>query len=126
MVDFGCDFDRSWTATPQGDFKLVTGLSNAEQAVYNRLKTRLGELTALGHSTYGNDAINVPGTTNRAVAENKVIIYTKNCLLQEPRVETIEDIKVIWQERALIIDATVTLIGEDKPTNLIFKYLEDY
>jgi len=119
MVDFGTDFNSEWTSNSQGDFLTITGLENAEQAIYNRLMTRLDELIQLNYINYGNRSYEVIGTTDLVAGTAEIKIYTTNCLLAEPRVQEINDIDVDFDGSSATVYADVLLIGEDKPTNMV-------
>ena len=120
-VDFGGDVDRSWTANAQGDFATVTDINCAEQAVYNRLITKLGELEQFGYTNYGNQANEIIGDTNIPVAKELIILYTTVCLLQDPQVQNINSINVDYNVNSFQVNVDVQLIGEDTPTNIVFK-----
>ena len=125
MVDFGTDIDSRWTNTPQGDLAIVTGLSNAEQAVYNRLMTRLGELDWAEYTNYGSQGEEVIGETDLETAKSKIALYDTICLLQDPRVEDIYDVNVFIDDvGCAVVDISVKLIGEDNPSNFIIKHGE--
>ena len=120
-VDFGTDIDSSWSATPQGDFKLVSGVDNAVQAIKNRLLTRLGEMDWC-YENYGTESNQQIGETDLATAEATIELCDTIALLQEPRVEDIYGVSVkIEQPNTIIEDLTIKLIDEDKTTNLIIK-----
>lgn len=122
MVDetiYGTDIKNTWEVGPHGDFKTVSGLQNAEQAVYNRLMTKYDELYKF-YEGYGNQDHDVLGETDRAVAENKLKIYTENCLKREPRVEMISNIVVTFEKDVIIVEATVKFITENQLSNMVF------
>ena len=120
MVTYGGDINRLWTSNAQGDIAIVTDTTNAEQAVYNRLMTKLGELDWAEYTNYGNRAWEVLRETNIEVGTQKIQLYTTNTLLQDPRVAEIVDVTVTMTEvYTANIDVTLLLIGEDTPTNII-------
>lgn len=122
MVDetiYGTDIKNTWEVGPHGDIKTVSGLKNAEQAVYNRLMTKYDELYKF-YDGYGNQDHDVIGETDKAVAENKIKIYTENCLRKEPRVEEIRDIMVTFERDVIIVEVIVKFISENKSSNLVF------
>ncbi|MBF4474523.1 DUF2634 domain-containing protein [Methanobacterium formicicum] len=122
MVDetiYGTDIKNTWEVGPHGDIKTVSGLKNAEQAVYNRLMTKYDELYKF-YDGYGNHDHDVIGETDKAVAENKLKIYTENCLRKEPRVEEIGDIMVTFERDVIIVEVIVKFISENKSSNLVF------
>jgi|GEM_PF-2839536 len=119
-VDFGTDIDSEWTANAQGDFKLISGKDNALQAIKTRLLTKYDELIVFGYSKYGNQSINVIGTTDLETAEQLIQLYTTECLLQEPRVEDIGIVNINVTNQGFSGDVDVKLIGESSTDNLVF------
>ena len=119
-VDFGCDIDSSWTANAQGDFKTVSGTDNAAQAVYNRLITKLDELSSFGYTNYGNQSYEIIGNTDIELSKELITLYTTVCLLQEPRVSDINSINVTYSVNLFEVEVNLQLIGENTPTNIIF------
>lgn len=122
MVDetiYGTDIKNTWEVGPHGDIKTVSGLKNAEQAVYNRLMTKYDELYKF-YDGYGNQDHDVIGETNKTIAENKIKIYTENCLRKEPRVEMIRNIAVSFEKDVIIVEAAVKFITENQLSNLVF------
>jgi hypothetical protein len=117
---FGTDFNNSFEIGPNGDFKLTSGLKNAEQRVYNRVMAKLGELEQLGYPDYGNESWTVPGETDREVAESKIKIFTESCLKSEPVVEDIIDIMVSSSDEIVTVEVEVQLIGQTNTSNLVF------
>nr|WP_319372446.1 DUF2634 domain-containing protein [uncultured Methanobacterium sp.] len=122
MVDesiYGTDIKNTWEVGPGGDFKTVSGLKNAEQAVYNRLMTKYDELYKF-YDGYGNKDHEVIGETDKAIAENKLKIYTENCLKAEPRVEEIKNISVTFEKDVIIVEASVKFLTENQSSNFVF------
>jgi len=122
MVDesiYGTDIRNTWEVGPNGDFKTITGLQNAEQAVYNRLMTKYDELYKF-YNGYGNQDHEVLGETDKAIAENKLKIYTENCLKKEPRVERVDNISVTFEKGIIIVEASVKFITENQSSNMVF------
>ena len=119
-VDFGCDIDSSWTATNTGDLKLISGVDNAEQAIYNRLMTKLNELDYFGYINYGNQSYDAMGMTDLKTAEQVVILYTTNCLKIEPRVERVNNVSVDFKGAYATVNANIKLIGVTNTNNLVF------
>jgi len=122
MVDesiYGTDVKNTWEVGPGGDFKTVKGLQNAEQAVYNRLMTKYDELYKF-YIGYGNQDYEVIGETDKAIAENKLKIYTENCLRKEPRVEQVDNITVTFEHDSIIVEVSVKFITENQSSNLVF------
>ena len=68
-----------------GDVQTVTGRENLAQAIVNRLLTRRGELTGLGHPDYGSRLHLLVGELNNARTRGLAELYIRDSLAQEPR-----------------------------------------
>jgi phage baseplate assembly protein W len=99
------------------DLGSVTGRANLTQALLNRLHTRLGELSDLGHPDYGSRLYQLVGELNnnrtRLLAER----YIRDCLAQEPRILEIVEIVFAPPNRGvdretLAVTVVVTPVGE--------------
>ncbi|MBL8484562.1 MAG: GPW/gp25 family protein, partial [Rhodocyclaceae bacterium] len=71
------------------DLRLVDGVDNLTQALANRLKTRKGELAALGHPDYGSRHHELIGEPNVARTRNLIKLYILQALRDEPRIERV-------------------------------------
>ena len=96
MVDteiYGVDYDSLGRLSSTGDLGLVSELGNAEQAIRNRLLTRLETYPTID-SDYGSEVYRVLGEkiTNDLISELRV--YINNCLLEEPRVYEVTDLDI--------------------------------
>jgi phage baseplate assembly protein W len=76
-----------------GDLQTVSGQANLAQAIINRLLTRRGELTRLGHPNYGSRLHQLIGEVNNNRTRGLAEIYIRECLAQESRIEEIRFIK---------------------------------
>lgn len=76
----------------QGDLKLISGRPNLAQGLINRLLTRKGELTGLGHPDYGSRLYELIGEPNtqrtRLLAEH----YIREALLRDRRVKEVLEV----------------------------------
>ena len=75
-----------------GDLKLVSGRDNLAQAIINRLLTRRGELTDLGHPSYGSRLYTLVGEPNSTRARALADLYIRESLAGEARIQTITSI----------------------------------
>ncbi len=108
-----------------GDLQVVSGRENLGQALTQRLLTRKGELSDLGHPGYGSRLHELVGKPNNQATRDLVRLYAKECVMQEPRVRDIVNIKVspaAGDPHAVILDITVTPIKSSIPMNLVFPY----
>jgi phage baseplate assembly protein W len=103
--------------TQRQDLESVSGRANLTQALLNRLHTRLGELSALGHPDYGSRLYELVGELNnnrtRLLAER----YIRECLAQETRILEIVEIEFVPPARGigrdvLAVTVVVTPMGE--------------
>ena len=76
----------------RGDLSLRSGLDNVAQAIQNRLLTRKGEVSKLGHQTYGSELHKLMGLPNSWKAKARAELYIKEALKNEKRVEEVLDI----------------------------------
>lgn len=93
-------------ATLGGDLATRTGLANLAQAIVNRLLTRQGELTELGHPDYGSRLHELVGELNNRRARILAEMYIREALAQEGRV-------------AEVISVTSTLPTRDLDRNVM-------
>jgi hypothetical protein len=72
-----------------GDLRLASGRANLAQAILNRLFTRQGELTGLGHPDYGSRLYQLIGEPNIRRTHALADLYIRECLAQEERIEEV-------------------------------------
>jgi phage baseplate assembly protein W len=109
----------------KGDLQTVSGRENLGQALMQRLLTRTGELSDLGHPGYGSRLHELIGQPNNQSTRDLVRLYAKECIMQEPRVKDIAEVKVIpvsGDPHAVILDIAVIPIKSNVPMNLVFPY----
>jgi phage baseplate assembly protein W len=85
---------RSQRAPAARDVQVAAGLDNFTQAVANRLKTRKGELAALGHSDYGSRHHELIGEPNVDRTRNLIKLYVLQALRQEARIAKVLNVTV--------------------------------
>ncbi len=76
------------------DLGLQTGLPNLVQSLIVRLMTERGELAALGHPDYGSRHLALIGEPNTESNRNLLKLYMIECIKQEPRIDSIQQITV--------------------------------
>jgi phage gp46-like protein len=84
--------DRSYVdlqTAGRGDLATVDGRENLVQAILNRLLTRQGELTALGHPKYGSRLYTLIGEPNNLRVRGLADAYIREALAQEKRVSKV-------------------------------------
>ncbi len=108
----------------RGDVRLVRGRNNLAQALLNRLLTRRGELTLLGHPNYGSRLHELLGEPNNTMTRARAELYIRECLGAERRVAEIIDIAFELPERRrdtrYVLDITITVqpAADDTPLTL--------
>jgi phage baseplate assembly protein W len=124
------DADLTAARSPQGglqrDITLIDGIDNLTQALANRLKTRRGELAALGHPTYGSRHHELLGEPNVARTRNLIKLYVLQALRDEPRIKKVLDVKVSAEHQpprdSVRIELTVRVLGQPAPLNLVLPF----
>jgi hypothetical protein len=107
---YGCDYSSTGFITSNGDMGCVSELDNAEQAIKNRLLTRLGTYPNID-SEYGSEIHLVQGEKRNDKHINELEIYIQNCMLEEPRVYEVTDLNITEVEHdALRIDLLLLLV----------------
>ena len=77
------------TLTPGGDLRTISGRENLAQAIVNRLLTRKGELSRLGHPNYGSRLYQLVGEVNNLRTQGRAELYIREALSRESRIEEI-------------------------------------
>ena len=90
---YGADYSSDGFITSDGDLGLVAELDNAEQAIRNRLLTRLGTYPTID-TNYGSEVPLVLGEKITKGLVSELRVYIENCMLEEPRVYEILNIDI--------------------------------
>lgn len=108
------------------DLLVTDGVGAISQAIANRLKTRKGELAALGHPDYGSRHHELVGEPNTERNRNLIKLYVLQALRDEPRIERVLSLEVKPDHdpprETVRIVASVRLIGEQVPLNLVVPF----
>jgi phage baseplate assembly protein W len=122
--DPGYDLNLS----PSGDLDTIGEEYNLAQAIVMRLNTMQGELTELGHSSYGSRLSELVGEPNNERTRELVRIYALECVSRDPRVEEVVGISVEMLKDDLSrvdINISVRATGLTSILNIVFPfYLE--
>jgi phage baseplate assembly protein W len=115
--------ERTGTAR---DLAVASGLDNLTQALVNRLKTRRGELAALGHPEYGSRHHELIGEPNVARTRNLIKLYVLQALRDEARVERVlrADVRAEHEppRETVRIELELRVLGEATPLNLVVPF----
>ncbi len=111
---------------PDRDLDTTSGIENLTQALANRLKTRKGELAALGHPDYGSRHHELIGEPNVERTRNLIKLYVLQALRDEPRVEKVLSATVRAEHSpprdTVRIELQLRVIGQQVPLNLIVPF----
>lgn len=108
------------------DILLTNGVDNLTQAIANRLKTRKGELTSLGHPDYGSRHHELLGEPNVARTRNLIKLYVLQALRDEPRIQRVISANVRAEHEppreVVRIELRLQVIGDARPLNLVVPF----
>jgi phage baseplate assembly protein W len=117
---------RSASPRRERDLALADSLDNLTQAIANRLKTRQGELQALGHPEYGSRHHELIGQPNVERTRNLIKLYVLQALRHEPRIERVLAATVRAEHNpprdTVRIELTLRVIGAPAPLNLVVPF----
>jgi len=107
------------------DLTVIERVPGARQLLVNRIKTRKGELAALGHPEYGSRHHELIGEPNTQRTRNLVKLHVLDALRHEPRVAEVKRCTVTAGDRArdvVRIELDVRLIDEPDVLNLVVPF----
>lgn len=111
-----------------GDLDTVSEEFNLGQAIVNRIRTKQGELSELGHSLYGSRLYELVGEPNNERTRKLARLYTRDCVSRDPRVKEIFNISVEVPKDdpyRININVSVIPVGRTNVLNIVFPfYLE--
>lgn len=111
---------------PERDLLVTAGIDNLTQALANRLKTRKGELAALGHPDYGSRHHELIGEPNVERTRNLIKLYVLQALRDEPRIERVVSATVSPEHSpprdTVRIELSLRVIGEPVPLNMVVPF----
>jgi phage gp46-like protein len=119
----GLDLVLSSPSGSAGDLALAHGNDNIIQALTLALRVRKGELAALGWPDFGSRLHELIGEPDLPRTRLKAQAYARSALEADPRVAEVVSVEVtsIPGERSVLrLAASVLLIHENTPTNLVF------
>jgi phage gp46-like protein len=107
----------------QVDLQRLVGVQNLQQALLVRFLTQVGELTHLGHPTFGSRLHELVGRPNTETTRNLAKLYALQALQAEPRIAVVRSVDVVTDRRRptfLEIRAALVTIDDPAPTNFVF------
>lgn len=90
-----------------GDLASISGVYNIQQAVSNRIRTEIGELTM--HTEYGTDLAELIGKTNEGNREKLAGIHIKKALSNEDRIEDVNVDSIKLDKGAASVSVSYTV-----------------
>jgi phage baseplate assembly protein W len=107
------------------DLEPLNGVVNLQQALLLRIRTRMGELTPLGHPDYGSQLYTLIGELNNDSNRNRAKLFVLQALQAEPRVKNIQSV-IVTQNKSdpirMDISASLAVIDSDTLLNLVFPF----
>lgn len=108
------------------DISVAEGIPAITQALANRLKTRKGELAALGHPNYGSRHHELIGEPNVERTRDLIKLYILQALRDEPRIEKVLKADVAAEHQpprdSVRITLSVRLVRQAEPLNLVIPF----
>lgn len=104
--------DDGLQSTVTGDTETISGVDNLVMQLRHRLMTTRGELAALGHPEYGSYLPLIVGKVGMPIWHERAKLEAEITILQDPRIDRVDNLKLVAQDTALYIDADVYLIGQ--------------
>ncbi len=108
--------------TNSQNFRFKSSEENLKQAIYTRLQTIKGEYY---NEFYGSELNKTIGKPRNELTRTQIIGYVGECLRQEPRIQEINNIEVMYpvdNEYRVEVEITVMSIDSQVPLNLIFPF----
>lgn len=109
--------DHAWgaglLALQKDDITQQRGITNLRVALERRLSTRKGALIL--HPNYGNSAYQHLGEVADDWRIALIIEDCKECLLADPRVQTVNDVRVEWSESAFLLEVNIKPVPPAEP-----------
>ncbi len=116
------------SASESGDLSTITEEYNLAQALFMRLRTMEGELSDLGHSSYGSRLYELIGEVNNERTREMARNYAMECVSHDPRVSEVVDVSVEavkGEPNRIDISITIEAIGLTNLLNIVYPfYLE--
>jgi phage baseplate assembly protein W len=114
------------TGAPARDLRVAEGIAAITQAIASRLKTRKGELAALGHPDYGSRHHELIGEPNVERTRDLIKLYVLQALRDEPRIEKVLRADVAPEHtpprESVRITLSLRLVREPAPLNLVVPF----
>jgi len=107
---YGVDYSSTGGVSSTGDILCVSGLDNARQAIRNAMITPLGAYPSVDDE-YGSEIYTLHGEDLTPAQLQALEVHIHNCLMDEERVEEIQDIELKLTETGLRAYMHVLLVN---------------
>jgi phage baseplate assembly protein W len=107
------------------DLDVLSDLDNLRQALLLRFLTPMGELAALGHSSYGSRLFELIGELNSETNRNRAKVFVLQALADESRVKEVVAVNVtqgLSDRTRIDIDISLVPVDSSTPVNLVFPF----
>ena len=119
---------RTRAETGLEDLRTLVGVDNIAQALLLRFLTPQGEMTILGHASYGSRLHELIGEPNTETNRNRAKVFVLQSLAQEKRVQEVLSAQVTTRPsnpNAIDINLKLKILDRDDPLNLVFPFFLD-
>ena len=120
------DLAHTYEPTPKRDLVVTESYIGLQQAIVNRIKTRKGELTPLGHPEYGSRHHELIGEPNVERIRALIKLFVLQALRHEPRIEEVVDCTVRAESEpprdVVRIELQVRIIAEPHILNFVVPF----
>lgn len=107
------------------NFRIVSDEANLAQAIETRLYTVQGEY--YNNSLYGSKLSNTVGKKRNDITKNEMKGYIVEALKQEPRIESVEEILITFNEdNSVTINLKVLPINSTTYLNLVYPLFTEF
>ena len=120
---YGVDYSSTGGVSSTGDILCVAGLDNAKQAIRNQLLTPMGSYPSVDDE-YGSEIYNLHGEDLTDAQIQALTVYIQNALMNQERVQKIEDIEIKLTSTGLKAYLHVLLVNDSEEE--IVLDMEDY
>ena len=120
---YGVDYSSTGGVSSTGDILCVAGLDNAKQAIRNQLLTPLGSYPSVDDE-YGSEIYNLHGEDLTDAQIQALTVYIQNALMNQERVQKIENIEIKLTNTGLKAYLHVLLVNDSEEE--IVLDMEDY
>ena len=107
---YGVDYSSTGGVSSTGDILCVSGLDNARQAIRNAMITPLGAYPSVDDE-YGSEIYTLHGEDLTPAQLQALEVHIHNCLMDEERVEEIQDIELKLTDNGLRAYMHVLLVN---------------